>query len=78
MDRLEIDCDRCSLRGRGCDDCVVSVLLGIPEESAAWLNDDEARAVDALAAHGMVPPLRLLPVCFESETELKFSQPHFG
>jgi hypothetical protein len=25
-----IDCDTCTVRGRGCDDCVVTVLLGAP------------------------------------------------
>ncbi|MGH3490921.1 MAG: hypothetical protein ACRDP8_23790, partial [Actinopolymorphaceae bacterium] len=27
---MEIDCDRCTMRGRGCHDCVVTVLLGSP------------------------------------------------
>jgi hypothetical protein len=27
---MEIDCDRCRMRGRGCADCVVTVLLGAP------------------------------------------------
>ena len=26
-----IDCDDCAVRGPGCRDCVVSVLLGVPE-----------------------------------------------
>ena len=26
-----IDCDDCAVRGPGCQDCVVSVLLGVPE-----------------------------------------------
>ena len=25
-----IDCDTCAVRGQGCDDCVVTVLLGAP------------------------------------------------
>lgn len=25
-----IDCDTCTVRGAGCDDCVVTVLLGVP------------------------------------------------
>jgi hypothetical protein len=29
-DRMDIDCDRCTMRGRGCHDCVVTVLLGGP------------------------------------------------
>lgn len=28
-----IDCDDCAMRGPGCDDCVVSVLLGYPRRS---------------------------------------------
>ncbi|MEQ7123360.1 hypothetical protein ABN034_02455 [Actinopolymorpha sp. B11F2] len=27
---MDIDCDRCTMRGRGCHDCVVTVLLGGP------------------------------------------------
>ena len=34
-----IDCDDCAVRGIGCQDCVVSVLLGIPET----LLDDERK-----------------------------------
>ena len=28
---VTIDCDDCAVRGPGCKDCVVSVLLGVPE-----------------------------------------------
>ena len=31
MGTVKIDCDDCAVRGHGCQDCVVSVLLGIPE-----------------------------------------------
>ena len=27
---MHIDCDTCTARGTGCDDCVVTVLLGAP------------------------------------------------
>jgi hypothetical protein len=27
-----IDCDTCTVRGQGCDDCVVTVLLGAPPD----------------------------------------------
>ncbi|WP_164702908.1 hypothetical protein [Modestobacter sp. KNN46-3] len=27
-----IDCDTCTVRGHGCDDCVVTVLLGAPPD----------------------------------------------
>lgn len=32
-----IDCDTCTVRGGGCDDCVVTVLLGAPP---GWLGSD--------------------------------------
>jgi hypothetical protein len=54
-----IDCDTCSVRGSGCDDCVISVLLGSPAEFVD-LDESEQTAVDALAAGGLVPPLRLV------------------
>lgn len=53
-----IDCDNCAARGPACHDCVVSVLLGVPDE----LLDDERAALDALAAVGLAPRLRLVPV----------------
>jgi hypothetical protein len=56
---LVIDCDRCSVRGIGCGDCVVTVLLGGPPYGVT-LNDDERHALDVLAAAGLVPPLRMV------------------
>jgi hypothetical protein len=53
-----IDCDTCTVRGLHCHDCVVTVLLGPPPELS--LDDDGARALDVLAASGLVPPLRLV------------------
>jgi hypothetical protein len=53
-----IDCDDCAVRGFGCQDCVVSVLLGIPET----LLDDERKALEVLADAGMAPRLRLVPI----------------
>ena len=53
-----IDCDTCVVRGPACNDCVVSVLLGPPPELT--LGDEERRALDVLAAGGLVPPLRLV------------------
>ncbi|OBI92871.1 hypothetical protein [Mycobacterium asiaticum] len=53
-----IDCDDCAVRGPGCQDCVVSVLLGVPET----LSYDEQVALEALAEVGMAPRLRLVPV----------------
>lgn len=56
---LLIDCDTCQVRGIGCSDCVVTVLLGGPPQGVS-LNDEERRAVEVLAAAGLVPPLRLV------------------
>ncbi|WP_319452531.1 MULTISPECIES: hypothetical protein [unclassified Mycobacterium] len=53
-----IDCDDCAVRGVGCQDCVVSVLLGVPET----LLDDERKALEVLADAGMAPRLRLVPI----------------
>ncbi|MCG5432701.1 hypothetical protein LV457_10425 [Mycobacterium sp. MYCO198283] len=53
-----IDCNDCAVRGPACDDCVVSVLLGVPKT----LRDDERAALEALAEVGLAPRLRLVPV----------------
>lgn len=53
-----IDCDTCVQRGPACHDCVVTVLLGPPEELA--FDDDACRALGVLAAGGLVPPLRMV------------------
>jgi len=53
-----IDCDDCAVRGPGCRDCVVSVLLGVPET----LLDDERAALEVLADVGLAPRLRLVPI----------------
>ena len=52
-----IDCDTCTVRGDACGDCVVAVLLGAPPA----LTDEEQRAIEVLAASGLIPPLRLAP-----------------
>ncbi len=44
-----IDCDECAVRGPGCRDCVVSVLLGVPET----LLRDERAALEVLADVGL-------------------------
>ena len=46
-----IDCDDCAVRGPGCQDCVVSVLLGVPET----LLQDERAALEVLAEVGLAP-----------------------
>ena len=53
-----IDCDECAVRGLGCRDCVVSVLLGVPEN----LLRDEREALEVLAEAGLAPRLRLIPI----------------
>jgi hypothetical protein len=56
-----IDCDTCAVRGHGCADCVMTVLLGAPP-AGVELDATEQAAIGALAEHGLVPPLRLVPV----------------
>ncbi|MGH3532460.1 MAG: hypothetical protein ACRDSX_11130 [Mycobacterium sp.] len=53
-----IDCDDCAVRGPGCHDCVVSVILGVPET----LLEDERAALEVLADAGLTPRLRLVPI----------------
>jgi hypothetical protein len=53
-----IDCDDCAVRGAACRDCVVSVLLGVPET----LMQDERAALEVLAEVGLAPRLRLVPI----------------
>ncbi len=53
-----IDCDDCAVRGPGCRDCVVSVLLGVPNTLLA----DERAALEVLAEAGMAPRLKLVPI----------------
>lgn len=53
-----IDCDDCAVRGPGCRECVVSVLLGVPET----LSYEEQVALETLAEAGLAPRLRLVPV----------------
>ncbi|MEE2854904.1 MAG: hypothetical protein VX424_19865 [Actinomycetota bacterium] len=53
-----IDCDECAVRGPGCRDCVVSVILGVPDT----LLQDERAALEVLAEVGLAPRLRLVPI----------------
>jgi hypothetical protein len=60
-DVVLIDCDACAMRGPGCQDCVVSVVLGMPpEQTSLRIDDEELAALDVLAQSGLVPPLRLV------------------
>jgi hypothetical protein len=54
-----IDCETCTVRGLACSDCVVSVLLGVPDDGAE-LDGPEQDAIGVLADAGLVPPLRLV------------------
>ena len=53
-----IDCDDCAVRGPGCRDCVISVLLGVTRT----LMQDEYAALEVLADVGLAPRLRLVPI----------------
>jgi hypothetical protein len=56
-----IDCDSCTVRGAACGDCVVTVLLGSPPAGVELeLDPVEQAAINTLAEHGLVPPLRLV------------------
>ncbi|MEU4567169.1 hypothetical protein [Micromonospora sp. NPDC023956] len=46
-----IDCARCEIRGRGCADCLVTVLFDTPEQ-VAGLGAAEQHAVEILARAG--------------------------
>ncbi len=58
-DALVVDCDRCTVRGVGCADCFVTVLLGGPPDGVTF-DDAERHALDVLADAGLVPPLRMV------------------
>lgn len=54
-----VDCDRCEVRGDACGECVITVLLGAPP-GGLELDGADRRALDTLAAAGMVPRLQLV------------------
>lgn len=63
-----IDCDTCEVRDKQCGDCIVSFLT-IPVRSEPTvtrsmhevvMDSEQAAAVDALVAGGLVPPLRMV------------------
>lgn len=62
-----VDCDRCEVRGDACGECVITVLLGAPPEGLE-LDGADRRALDTLAAAGMVPRLQLVE-CDEGHGE---------
>ena len=60
MEILYVDCSDCVVRR--CSQCVMSVLLGVPEDSTTplALAVEEQQALAVLAQAGLVPPLRLV------------------
>lgn len=52
-----VDCDTCVVRGPGCPDCVVTVLLGMPAPPMR-IENSSVEALAVLARSGLVPPLR--------------------
>lgn len=57
-----IDCDTCRVRGPACGDCMVTAIIGHPGQGPVEIDGAQQLALSALAASGMVPPLRLVPV----------------
>ena len=58
-----IDCDTCEVRGKDCDDCVVTFLTIPVRQSSPTtveVDDTQAAALSALSSGGLVPPLRLV------------------
>ena len=66
-----IDCDTCEVRGVACGDCVIGVLMGVPDSDAGpaeqpsgapivQFDAPERRALAVLADQGLVPRLRLV------------------
>ena len=67
---MEIDCHGCAVRDLACGDCVVQALLGPEPRGARWdepaaavvpADPEERRALEVLAASGLVPRLRVAP-----------------
>lgn len=55
-----IDCETCTVRGPACGDCVVSFLtIPVRQPEPAELDAAEQRAIEVLAAEGLIPPLRM-------------------
>jgi hypothetical protein len=67
-----VDCDSCEVRGAACGECVIGVLLGVPEVPKAGqegpsgapqvqLDAAERQALAVLADQGLIPRLRVVP-----------------
>jgi hypothetical protein len=56
---LRIDCAECVMEGTSaCADCLVTWLVGHEPGTAVVIDVAEARALGALARHGLAPVLR--------------------
>ncbi|HVU73513.1 MAG TPA: hypothetical protein VHE83_11185 [Mycobacteriales bacterium] len=55
---MRIDCEGCRAKGPACGECVVSVMLGPPED--VELDGPTLVALANLADVGLVPRLRLI------------------
>ncbi|HEY8455228.1 MAG TPA: hypothetical protein VIL34_06520 [Actinopolymorphaceae bacterium] len=53
---MKIDCDRCQVRGRNCDDCVVREILASRPSDALELDDADRKALRLLADSGLIAP----------------------
>ncbi|CUU60067.1 hypothetical protein Ga0074812_1359 [Parafrankia irregularis] len=48
-----IDCDTCTAQKAACEGCVMTFLLATPSGAPEW-DDDERRALEVLAAGGLI------------------------
>lgn len=55
---MHLDCNQCTERDRACGDCVVTLLMSLPQPDLG-LDLGEQRALAAMAEAGLVPRLRL-------------------
>ncbi|MDQ2847952.1 MAG: hypothetical protein M3Y77_16730 [Actinomycetota bacterium] len=55
---VHVDCETCSVRGKACSGCVITMLLGAPPQGVEW-DDTERVALEVLADSGLVRPFRL-------------------
>lgn len=62
-----IDCSTCPVRGKACQDCVVTALIGPPPELE--LDPEHQRAIEVLADAGLVPKLRAIPLTVVEQTD---------
>ena len=57
--RISISCDTCVARDTAaCNDCIVPMLCGEPQQDAVIFDYEELRTLAVLAKSGLVPRLR--------------------